>query len=81
MIFERFGLRLKAKTEPKSEKKTTLFFDAMVTTSYSAQVNGRHPFRVTYIAIHMIRSTILDLRHEATLQSEQGRQHRGKLHR
>ena len=58
MIFERFGLRLKAKTEPKNEKKTTLFFDAMVISRKSSQVNGGHPFRVTYIAIHIIRSTI-----------------------
>ena len=35
MIFERFGLRLKAKTEPKSEKKTPLVFDAM-------QLTGNH---------------------------------------
>ena len=42
----------------KSDGKAPPFFDAMQTARNSSEVTGRHPFGTTYVAIHMIRSTI-----------------------
>ena len=52
------GFDFDPENDSKSGSKRDSFFDAMRIARESSDVNGRHPFGVTYLCIHMIRSTI-----------------------
>ena len=53
-----FALDFDHQNGSKSDGKAPPFFDAMQTAWKSSQTTGPNPFGTTYVAIHMIRSTI-----------------------